>query len=317
MADVSPKRAINALALSTSLIFFSSYAFSQDFSSAEIAYKNNDFQLAIEILKPLVNNADARSQNLLGDMYFYGQGVERDFGEAFRLKELAASQGIIDAINFVAGGYYWGEIVEKDLQKAAEFYKLAARRGDISSAYSLGQMYEDGIGVEKSIEDAVFWYLVSAEGGMWKPEQDVIRIYNSGEFDVDGYVSKKLANQDDKLSKLAVNYYYDELLLSIANQAAEAMKAENVQLSPEEVVNSANKILRRLGVSADLTVCTFSGDPRNSVNLCNFNSGYVTFNQVYTAGLVCIYDYGGNLLGARNFTNSQYPDDFWIQLCPQ
>ena len=62
------------------------------------------------------------------------------------LYELAASQGVAKAYyNNLGEMYYNGRGVEKDYTKAAEYYEKAAAQGDTDSQKRLTEMYEQGL----------------------------------------------------------------------------------------------------------------------------------------------------------------------------
>ena len=68
----------------------------------------------------------------LGYMYYSGEGVVKDFGEAVRLYTLATDQGQIDAQTSLGYMYYSGEGVAQDLREAARLFRLAADQGNAS-----------------------------------------------------------------------------------------------------------------------------------------------------------------------------------------
>lgn len=69
---------------------------------------------------------DVFSQGMLGDRYYYGKGVEKDYGKATYWYQIAAEQGVPLAQYNLAGCYELGRGIEKDKEKAIEWYKNAA-----------------------------------------------------------------------------------------------------------------------------------------------------------------------------------------------
>ena len=65
--------------------------------------------------------------------------------------ERAAQYGLGDA-------YYNGKGVSKDWDKAADWYLKAARQGHPDALFKLGWMYENGRGVKKDPQRAIEWY---------------------------------------------------------------------------------------------------------------------------------------------------------------
>ncbi len=72
---------------------------------------------------------DVFSQGMLGDRYYYGKGVEKDFCKAAYWYRIAAEQGVALAQYNIAGCYELGRGVEKDKEKARDWYKSAAENG--------------------------------------------------------------------------------------------------------------------------------------------------------------------------------------------
>ncbi|MEX2525694.1 MAG: hypothetical protein WD750_12110, partial [Gammaproteobacteria bacterium] len=60
------------------LCFTGSYATAQSFDQGREAYINGNYDKAYEILRPLADDGDSEAQKMLGIMYDYGHGVEKD-----------------------------------------------------------------------------------------------------------------------------------------------------------------------------------------------------------------------------------------------
>ncbi|WP_283241868.1 tetratricopeptide repeat protein [Halomonas sp. PGE1] len=61
--------------------------------------------------------------------------------------------------------YFYGQGVSKDYQKARDLYLLAAEQGNFESQKMLGDIFYQGIGVAQNYEESVKWYRLSAEQG--------------------------------------------------------------------------------------------------------------------------------------------------------
>lgn len=66
--------------------------------------------------------------------------------------------------------YYHGDGVSKDYIKAAQWYEKAAEQGIASAQYNLGGMYEMGLGVPKDPRIAGLWYIKATEQGHAKAQ---------------------------------------------------------------------------------------------------------------------------------------------------
>jgi len=120
---------------------------------------------AVEQLRPWVEKGKAWAQNLLGQRYASGLGVDQSFQRAKESYDLAAVQGHALAQFSLGVMYQQGDGVEQSYEKAAEYYRAAARQGFANAQYSLGAFYCNGQGVEQSIETAHKWWMKAAHQG--------------------------------------------------------------------------------------------------------------------------------------------------------
>ena len=119
----------------------------------------------IERLRLWVEKGKAWAQNLLGQKYDNGLGVDQSYQQAAELYELSANQGDATAQYHLGIIYGEGQGVDQSYEKAAEYYKAAARQGLADAQNNLGTLYANGRGVKKSFETAREWLVKSAEQG--------------------------------------------------------------------------------------------------------------------------------------------------------
>ncbi|MGJ9459791.1 tetratricopeptide repeat protein [Oceanobacillus sp. CF4.6] len=101
----------------------------------------------------------------VGNYYFDGIIVDKNFKKAFTCYKKAALKGHPDAMNNYADMYFRGEYVEKDVQRAFKLFSIAAQRGVAESMYTVGYLYKNGIGVAMNLEKAKHWFIRSALAG--------------------------------------------------------------------------------------------------------------------------------------------------------
>ncbi|MFZ5788170.1 MAG: tetratricopeptide repeat protein, partial [Acidobacteriota bacterium] len=122
----------------------------------------------------------AQGQSNLCHNYLFGEGVERNEAEAFRLCTLAAAQERASALDLLGWMYQNGLGTAKDLTQAFRHYERAARLGWANSQNNLGFMYENGWGVDRDTQQALHWYRQSAaQGNPWS-EWNLGRMYQDG-----------------------------------------------------------------------------------------------------------------------------------------
>lgn len=88
------------------------------------------------------NQTDAVEQNKIGEMYFYGNGVEQSYEEAAKWYRLSADQGNADAQCNLGLNYEYGQGVEQSYEEAATWYTLAANQGNADAQCNLDKIYE-------------------------------------------------------------------------------------------------------------------------------------------------------------------------------
>ena len=77
-------------------------AASPQWDEANAALKRGDFETALKLLRPMVEDGNAEAQYALAMMYENGQGVKRDHNEAMKLLQKAAELGNQDAVLYLS-----------------------------------------------------------------------------------------------------------------------------------------------------------------------------------------------------------------------
>jgi hypothetical protein len=118
----------------------------------------------------------AKAQNLLGQMYEEGLGVEKNIVEAIKWYERAAMRGIPEAENRLGHIYYRGGAVGQDLQKARKWLARAAKHDVGEAQYTLGHMYQNGEGVPVNRQTAAGWLKKAAVHGFVGAEEIAAKV---------------------------------------------------------------------------------------------------------------------------------------------
>ncbi len=90
------------------------------------AYLGGDFPAAVPVFARLAELGHPVAQWLMGNIYFFGQGVPRDFARAQKMFENAADQGYFAAYAPTAQMYEQGLGTPLDPSKAYYWYNIAA-----------------------------------------------------------------------------------------------------------------------------------------------------------------------------------------------
>ncbi|MEA1946190.1 MAG: tetratricopeptide repeat-containing serine protease family protein [Thermodesulfobacteriota bacterium] len=89
------------------------------------------------------NQKDGKAEYELGEKYFEGKGVPKEYTKAAEWYRKAAEQGDAFAQSELGSMYYNGEGVTKDYTEAVKWYRKAAEQGNVLARFSLGKLLEE------------------------------------------------------------------------------------------------------------------------------------------------------------------------------
>jgi len=121
------------------------------------------------------NLGETKAQFLVGYMFEYGEGTEKNVSLASVWYKKAADAGNRGAQHNLAYFYYAGIAVQQDYKKAFEYFQLAAKQGKADSMRNIGVMYEYGQYVTKNYDKALHWYQQAIANG----NGDALHDYNN------------------------------------------------------------------------------------------------------------------------------------------
>jgi len=140
-------------------------------------YNNGDFYSAEPYLRKAAKRGHAEAQNLLGELYYHGNGsCTENHYEAARWYRRAAEQGNASGQYNLGYMYYTGKGVSQNYNETVKWYRKAAEQGNARAQNSLGWMYENGVGVSKDISESVKWYKKAAKQGNTSAQRELIRL---------------------------------------------------------------------------------------------------------------------------------------------
>lgn len=90
------------------------------------AYRNGKFPQVVPVFARLAELGHPVAQWLMGNIYFFGQGIPKDYAKAHAMFEAAAQQGYFAAFAPTAQMYVQGLGVPADPGKAYYWYNIAA-----------------------------------------------------------------------------------------------------------------------------------------------------------------------------------------------
>jgi hypothetical protein len=126
----------------------------------------------------------AEAQYQLGNMYYLGDGVRRDYSQAEFWFRKAAEQGDPDSQFMLGGLYHFGQGVPQDSAQAFAWIMKAAKQGHGDAEFFISTCYGKGWGVAKDDAQGMAWLRKGAEQGHFNSQFILGRAYDAGDFGV-------------------------------------------------------------------------------------------------------------------------------------
>lgn len=193
--------------------FVSSVAQNSDIKIGLDLYNKKEYKKAFPYLLNAANNGYASAQVIIGAMYQYQLGVDKDLNAAFNWYKKSAENGNIEGQCYLGYCYIEGNGVPKDESKAIYWIEKAANQGYAKAQYSMGFSYEKGIGVVQDNSKAAYWYQKAAEKGITEAQGSLGKFYYYGyglqkDYSKAVYWFQKAADKGDSFSQHHLGFCY-------------------------------------------------------------------------------------------------------------
>jgi len=149
-------------------------AHAASFKQAKKHYAAADYSAAIAELQPLAKAGNADANNLLGEMYLQGVGVNSDITLAKTFFEAGARVGHLSALANLA------DILNREYKVELVTLEPLAEAGNAKAQNRLGRMYEFGQGHSINPQAAYAWYKKAADQGLMNGRMNLARAHNFG-----------------------------------------------------------------------------------------------------------------------------------------
>ncbi len=137
-----------------------------DFMATLRSYTNSigaGVSVALQSAIPSAQRSLGTIEALIGDAYYYGHGVSRDYTEAARWYRRAAENSNVMAQSTLGDIYYYGRGVPQDFVEAGQWWQLAAEQGMAVAQLNLGVMFANGDGVPQDyVKSYIYTNLAAA-----------------------------------------------------------------------------------------------------------------------------------------------------------
>ncbi|PKY18744.1 HCP-like protein [Rhizophagus irregularis] len=139
-----------------------------------------DYKEAFEWYSISANNECAEGQNKLGECHYHGIGTTQDYLRAYKWYSKSANNGYALGKSNLGECYHYGKGVKKNYYKAFELYSKAADEGNIKAQNNLGECYYYGEGIQQNHVKAFEWYYKSAINGCAEGQNHLGYCYRRG-----------------------------------------------------------------------------------------------------------------------------------------
>ncbi|CCG19663.1 hypothetical protein KUM_0871 [Taylorella asinigenitalis 14/45] len=150
-------------------------------------------------MKEAADSGNAFAQNILGDMYYLGAAVKKDYAAAYKLYDASAAQGNPNGKMNKAHMLMCGYGVEQNRSQAAKLMLDVAQNHTVPYVYyQVGNLYLYGEGVEQNYDEAKAWFRKAADLGDEIAARDVrmIEKINTPQVQTELKLAKKWRGDD-------------------------------------------------------------------------------------------------------------------------
>ena len=193
---------LTGILFSLLILLFGSYNIGRgnELQRAYAAFKEGDYDTALQTLIPLAEKGDMIAQFNLAKMYCEGKGVPKDYKTAVKWFSLSAEQGNAKAQYHLGVAHSFGLGVVPDYKIALKWFNRSAEQGNTFSQYHLSRLYYLGNGVPEDKVYAHMWanLAFSSEFGMAQQLRQLL-------------TEKMTSNQIERAQELAGEWFKKKL----------------------------------------------------------------------------------------------------------
>lgn len=133
-------------------------------------YNWREYKTALPYLQSAAKEGYGEACYLLGEMYYYGLGTEKNPTIAMRMYQRGIEYGFTKGEAELGRMYENGEGVTKDSGKAFSFYLQSSSRGNLLGKYLLARSYYHGLGTSEDNEKAFAMFYSLSKNTVFEKE---------------------------------------------------------------------------------------------------------------------------------------------------
>lgn len=131
------------LLLHLTLLLIASTGSAQDMMVGIEAYENGEYETAISELTLHAMNGDPLAADIVGSLYYKGEGTVQDYESAAFWFLQSIRYGPDEGHTILGMMYYLGQGVQQDFNRAAQYLELPAKMGDETAIFILNTLREN------------------------------------------------------------------------------------------------------------------------------------------------------------------------------
>ncbi|KOO04825.1 tetratricopeptide repeat protein [Vibrio nereis] len=135
---------------------------------------------AYDLLNRVAKSNEYAAYNL-AKMYYFGDGVKRDYNKSYEWFLVASKKGHRASEYYVGNHHYHGYGRDKNLLEAYQWFKKSADKGYVDAQFRLGWMLSSSEGVAKNYREAFKWYQKAADQGSSTAQNNLGYMYDNGQ----------------------------------------------------------------------------------------------------------------------------------------
>lgn len=134
-----------------------------DIQHVREAYSKGDYITAFTITKSLAVSGDMKAEYELGNMYYKGEGTDKNVQEAIAWWEKSGEQGYLAAQENLVYIHNSDKESTADFNKFLYWLKKASHQGSADMQFLLAYMYSSGEKIVKDEKKAFYWASKASE----------------------------------------------------------------------------------------------------------------------------------------------------------
>jgi TPR repeat protein len=164
-----------------------------------------NYNKALKLYLKAAGQGDAEAQYIAGGMYYRGFGTAKDIKKGTELLLAAAQHGVEnpDSNLLLGQAFFLGSVLPRNYDKALQWYTKAADGGNAEAQNELGFIYYSGKGVTRDLAKGAAYFVKAAQLNLPIAQYNAGLVYFSG----NGVESVDLAKAYGWMSLASANGY--------------------------------------------------------------------------------------------------------------